>query len=69
VIGSTVTSWLKSTDTLEGLSQKALAASRPASTTDIAREIGELIFGNMQIPRRKDTEQKFRLLMKKLMDV
>lgn len=67
-IGEVVSGWLRSSETLTKLSKKALEASRPSSTTDIAREIGELLFGNWQLPSRKDTEDKFNTLFKKLME-
>lgn len=67
-IGKVVSGWMMSEEVRGRLSKKALEASRPSSTTDIAKEIGDLLFGNWQLPRRKDTEDKFNVLLKKLME-
>lgn len=66
LVVQTVASWLADDESLASLSQKAKEAARPSSTTDIAREIGDLLFGDWQLPSRKDTEEKFRLLLKKV---
>lgn len=67
-IGEVVSGWLMSEEVREKMSKKALEASRPSSTTNIAKEIGDLLFGNWQLPLRKDTEDKFNILLKKLME-
>lgn len=67
-IGKVVSGWMMSEEVRGRLSKKALEASRPSSTTDIAKEIGDLLFGDWQLPRRKDTEDKFNVLLKKLME-
>lgn len=63
-----VSSWLGSDDLRSKLSKKALEAARPSSTTDIAREIGDILFGEWRPPRRGDTEDKFNTILKKIME-
>ncbi len=63
-----MSTWLGSDDLRSKLSKRALEASRPSSTTDIAREIGDILFGEWRPPRRRDTEDKFNTLMRKIMD-
>lgn len=67
-IAEVVSSWLGSDDLRSKLSKRALEAARPSSTTDIAREIGDILFGEWRPPRRRDTEDKFNTILKKIME-
>lgn len=60
-----VSQWLHDEKTLEQLSAKAKAASRPASTTDIAAEIGDLLFNHVDtLKRQREMDrERFKVLV------
>lgn len=64
VIASTVKSWLASPDTLRTMQDAARNAARPASTLDIARDIGEMLLEAKKAKGGSSVSKKEAVLVK-----
>ena len=53
VIADTVTSWLENPDMLKEMKGRAISASRPNATLDIASDLADMMFESKGLPTNR----------------